>query len=83
MAMRVEVLVFGPEAAELGRDRAPVDVADGATCEAVKESLGAAHPALRRFLGAARLAINGEFAAEGQRIRGGDEVALIGLVSGG
>lgn len=80
--MRVEVLLFGPERDAVGCDRAVVEVSR-ATCEGVREGLGKQHPTLAKFLGAARLAINGEFASADRAITATDEVALIGLVSGG
>lgn len=80
--MRVEVLLFGAEREAAGSDRAVVEVSH-ATCAGVREGLVRQHPVLVRFLGAARLAVNGEFAGEGQAIEAADEVALIGMVSGG
>lgn len=81
--MRVEVLLFGAEAAAAGCDRVAVEACEGAGTHEVKEMLGAAYPALRPFLGAARLAVNCEFAGSETVVRAGDEVALIGMVSGG
>lgn len=84
MGMVIRVLLFGPEAAAAGVRAVEVDVADGArTAAAVLGRIGEACPALRGRLGSARLAVNGEFAAPAQAIGVGDEVALIGLVSGG
>jgi molybdopterin converting factor small subunit len=81
--MRLEVLLFGPEARVVGSDRAAVEVGAGATCAEVKARLAEAYPGLRGTLGAARVAVNSEFAEAERRIGPGDEVALIGLVSGG
>lgn len=80
--MRVEVLLFGPERDAAGCDRAVVEVLR-ATCGEVRAALGSQYPVLAKFLGAARLAVNGEFAGAEQAIGAADEVALIGLVSGG
>ncbi len=80
--MRVEVLLFGAEREAAGSDRAVVEVTRG-TCAELREGLGRQHPVLAKFLGAARLAVNGEFAGADQAIGASDEVALIGLVSGG
>jgi len=81
--MRVEVLLFGAEAAAAGGDRVEVEAPEGAGVHEVKERLGAACPALLPMLGAGRLAVNSEFAGPERVVRPGDEVALIGLVSGG
>jgi molybdopterin converting factor small subunit len=81
--MRIAVLLFGPEAAAVGRDCVEVEAPAAATCGDLRELLAAHHPALRRSLGAARFAVNSEFAPADRAIRPGDEVALIGLVSGG
>ncbi len=79
--MRVEVLLFGAEREAAGCARAVVEVSR-ATCEGVREGLGKQHPKLTRFLGAARLAVNGEFANANRAVVATDEVTLIGLVSG-
>jgi molybdopterin synthase catalytic subunit len=81
--MRIAVLLFGPEAAALGQNRVEVETAASPTAADVRELLAAGFPALRAHLPAARLAINHEFAAPDRRIAPGDEIALIGLVSGG
>jgi molybdopterin converting factor small subunit len=81
--MEVRVLLFGPEADALGRREAPVEVREPVTCARVKDALALAHPALTPFLPTGRLAINACFAAPETPIAPGDEVALIGLVSGG
>jgi sulfur-carrier protein len=84
--MTIRVLLFGAEAAALRKDAAVVEVgAVGGrpTCADIRAALEAQFPTLRPYLGAGRLAINSEFAAAGQEVREGDEVALIGLVSGG
>lgn len=80
--MHVRVLLFGGEALAAGSDAVTVSV-DSPTCASVREALATAHPALRPQLGSARFAVNSEFAAPDQPIQPGDEVALIGLVSGG
>jgi molybdopterin converting factor small subunit len=81
--MTIRVLLFGPEAAAAGRDRVEVEAPADPTCHELRERIGAACPALRPLLPAARFAINAEFAAMDAVVRPGDEVALIGLVSGG
>jgi molybdopterin synthase catalytic subunit len=81
--MAVRVLLFGPEAAAAGRAFVDAPVDAGATAGRVKEAVGRAFPALARSVRSARLAVNAEFAPDDQVIEAGDEVALIGLVSGG
>ncbi len=82
--MRVEVLLFGAESEAAGCDRAAVELPGSrATCAEVKEGLSRAFPRLRSHLGAARFAVNGEFAGLDHPVGESDEVALIGLVSGG
>jgi molybdopterin converting factor small subunit len=81
--MQVRVLLFGPEATALGRREATVEVPPVATCAHVKAALAASFPAIAGAIDAARLAVNAEFALPSRPIAPGDEVALIGMVSGG
>lgn len=81
--MTVRVLLFGPEAAAARSDALTMDVPAGSTADAVKAAIAGACPALSPLLPAARLAVNSAFARGDQPINPGDEVALIGLVSGG
>jgi molybdopterin converting factor small subunit len=80
---QVKVLLFGAEAAAVGRPSVSVTAENGCTCSALRERLAEEIAALRPFLKTARFAINSDFAAPDRAIRDGDEVALIGLVSGG
>lgn len=81
--MLVRVLLFGPEAAALGEDAVAIEVPEGATCDLLKAALAQKHPGIRALLASARFAVNSEFAAPDRAIKASDEVALIGLVSGG
>ena len=82
--MTVTVLLLGPQAQLAGRREIAVDVADDvATADAVLEALGDAAGERRDSLRTSRLAVNHEFATEETVINPGDEVALIGMVSGG
>ena len=81
--MRVEVLLFGAEAKAVGRSSVLAEVASGSTCQAIRDYLVQAHPPLRPFLNAARFAVNSEFVPLERVVSEGDEVALIGMVSGG
>ncbi|RMH31633.1 MAG: MoaD/ThiS family protein [Planctomycetota bacterium] len=82
--MRVEVLLFGPLADAAGRDSLSVNTdATQPTARDVLDALTQAQPAMRSMLTACRLAVNHAFADDATLIRAGDEVAVIGLVSGG
>ena len=83
LRMRVSILLFGAEAAAAGSPRVEVEAPPAPTCADLRELLGARCPALRPFLGAARFAVNSEFAGPSTVIQAADEVALIGMVSGG
>lgn len=79
------MLLFGPAAIALGKDRAIVRTHAAATVADLLRLLGADHPALAPYVafGVGRLAVNRAFASSGQTIRSSDEVALIAMVSGG
>ncbi len=82
--MRVDVLLFGPIAQRAGRASVPVEVAeDGATLAHVRAELNRIEPELARDLASCRLAVNHAFAGENTQIQTGDEIAVIGFVSGG
>jgi molybdopterin converting factor small subunit len=81
--MEVRVLLFGPEAAVAGRSDVSVRIDGACTCAALKREIERIIPALKGRLTGARLAVNSEFASPEQTISLGDEVALIGMVSGG
>ncbi|MBL9001559.1 MAG: MoaD/ThiS family protein [Phycisphaerae bacterium] len=81
--MMIEVLLFGPERDAAGVDRVRVEIDGELTCAALRAALGTGTPALLPVLRCARFAVNGRFADDAHRIGAGDEVALIGLVSGG
>jgi molybdopterin converting factor small subunit len=80
--MQIRILLFGGEAAALGRDSVVLDI-EPPTCTGLRQALERDFPAVRPHLSAARFAINSQFAGPDQPIRPGDEVALIGLVGGG
>ena len=80
--VKIGVLLVGAEAAAAGASRIDVTLDQGGTCEDLRERLGE-HAALRPLLKTARFAVNSEFVASDHPVRAGDEVALIGMVSGG
>lgn len=82
--VQIDVLLFGPQA-ELAGTRTLRIEADGdpPTAREVMALIAAAAPSLAGGLSTSRLAINHEFAADGDPVSGSDEVALVGMVSGG
>lgn len=81
--MQVEVRLFGPEATVAGTDRAVVELDLPATCGALRRAMRAQTPALASSLDWARFAVNGRFATDETTFDAADELALIGMVSGG
>ncbi len=80
--MLVRVKLFGPEAKAAGTRETALDLAEP-TCAALVERLAEEYPMLRPLLGTCRFAINHEFVDMSYKIEPGDEIALIGMVSGG
>ena len=82
--MQVVVKLFGPAAQRVGaREVRVMLAAERATCGALRAALAEAAPVLGDLLPASRFAVNQEFAADDDSVSGGDEVALIAMVSGG
>lgn len=82
--MKIDVLLFGVEASTLGVDRLTVQIPeDRPTCESLREAILEAAPSIRPHLQHWRISINHQFARADQRLSHDDEVAIIGLVSGG
>jgi len=81
--MALTVLLFGPYAASAGAGSVRVKTPENPTSEQVLMLIGQQHPVLVPLLRAARLAVNHSFASAGTVIHPDDEVAVIGLVSGG
>ncbi|MCC6661768.1 MAG: MoaD/ThiS family protein [Phycisphaerales bacterium] len=81
--MRVRVLLFGPEAVAAGAAFIDAEAEEGATVNQIKAAVARACPALAPVLGTIRLAVNAAFVPEDRVIGPADELALIGLVSGG
>ena len=82
-AVCLTVLLFGPQAALAGARELRLPLDSGATVAQVRAALGAACPALAPSLPASRFAVNHAFAAETDPVAASDEIALIGMVSGG
>lgn len=81
--MRVRVLLFGNEARAVGQGQVDIALDGEPTCASLRRAMLSQFPALGPSLGAARFAVNHEFADDSRPLREGEEVALIGMVSGG
>ena len=82
--MKIEVRLFGPQAQRAGGRSVHVEVPDARpTCVEVRRALAEAAPALADSLPGSWLAVNHEYAEESRVIASTDEVALIGMISGG
>ena len=82
--MKITVLLFGPQARRVGRRDVVIECpGDSATGAQLRAALANAAPALADTLPASRLAVNHAYIGEEDPIHPGDEVALIGMVSGG
>ncbi|HEX7010362.1 MAG TPA: MoaD/ThiS family protein [Phycisphaeraceae bacterium] len=82
--MRITVLLFGPQAQRAGRRQVVVELpGTSTTCAELRKALAEAVPELATSLPNSRLAVNHAYADDNERITASDEVALIGMVSGG
>lgn len=81
--MQVEVKLFGAEATAAGSSCAAIELDCPATCRSLRSAMRAQTPALASALEWARFAVNGRFASDDTIFDAGDELALIGMVSGG
>lgn len=83
--MTVTIQLFGPLADLLGARAVPVELPAGAPASVavVQQQLAWLHPSARDQIASARLAVNCTFAPADQTIGPHDELALIGMVSGG
>lgn len=80
--MTLRIKLFGPEAAAAGTREAAVSPA-AATCAAARQALAEKYPALAPLLPNCRFAVNHDFVELDAAVRESDEIALIGMVSGG
>lgn len=82
--MELMVRLFGPQAVLVGSRALTVTLpAEQATVSELRGALREQAPLLRPSLESSRIAVNSEFAADADCVRSGDEVALVGMVSGG
>jgi len=83
--MNVTVRLFGPQARMADRDSIVIELPETEpTCARLREALSEAAPQLNGSLAGSRFAVNYEYVVdERTQIHASDEVALIGMVSGG
>lgn len=81
--MKVRILAFATAASELGASEAEIELADGATVEALRRELAARHPGLEALWQRLAIAVDGELASADTALGDGAEVALLPPVSGG
>lgn len=82
--MRLDVLLFASAADAFGAPSLALEIPDGATADDVRARVLASAAARGTTLPAStRVAVNRAFAAPGEVVRSGDEVALIPPVAGG
>ncbi|EMI58486.1 MoaD/ThiS family protein [Rhodopirellula sallentina] len=84
VAGELRVLVFGPQAKTAGVDCLRLGTINfPIRADEVLSMIAEQYPEIAPTLGVSRVAINHEFAESGSVIKPSDEVALIGLISGG
>lgn len=82
--MNINVLLFGPLASRAGAGQVTLSVEEfPVSCETLREEVARSHPELAESLPVHRFAVNARFVGDEEMVREGDEVALIGMVSGG
>lgn len=78
------VKLFGPQARLVGRREIRVEATGPVvTCAAIRQVLAVVEPRLADSLAVSRLAVNQQFADDATRVQPQDELALIGMISGG
>jgi len=83
--MTVTVRLFGPQARMVDRDSVAIELPETEpTCARLREALSEAAPSLNGSLPGSRFAVNYEYVVdETTSLYADDEIALIGMVSGG
>lgn len=82
-AMRVQVLFFGQLKDLVGRSSDELELEEGARLETVFQHYASLEPKLAELAASVAMARNLRFAAPGELLQDGDEVALMPPVSGG
>lgn len=84
LTQRFTVLVFGPVARTAGAQEVQVSLrGDPITCGHLREAIRQQHPRLEALLRVCVFGVNHALAKDTQVLRSTDEIALIGMVSGG
>ena len=81
--MTVTVKLFARARDLAGADAVRVELPQGATVAGLRRELGRAHPALAGLLARCAVAVEAEFARDGDVLAEGAEIALLPPVSGG
>jgi len=81
--MRINVLLFGPQAALAKAEVVTLELDEPASVASALSALSQAVPALEPSLKSSRLAVNHDYAGPADLLTDEDEIALIGMVSGG
>ena len=82
--MLAHVKLFGPMRLTVGEGELSLALeANPATCAALRAEIRAQEPRLAGLIDGCRFAVNGRFADDEHILSDGDEIALIGFVSGG
>jgi molybdopterin synthase catalytic subunit len=81
--MQIVVRLFGNEARVIGARQVQAFAREGITARELRWNIADQFPEHRALIEACRVAVNHDFAADEAVIQPGDEVALIGSVSGG
>lgn len=81
--MKLTVRLFAHARDLAGRDALEIDVSEDVTVSAIRTRIAATCPPLANFVTRCAVAIDGEYAVEGDAVPAGAEVALIPPVSGG
>lgn len=82
--MKLTVLLFGPYADVVGDSSVELEIPSPVctSCD-VKTMLGEKYPVLQTLLKGAVIAVNQQIAGPDDTVRSTDELAVIGMVSGG
>ena len=83
MSDTVTVLLFAAVREVVGASELTVSIDASTTAASLLDGLCVRTPALRAYVASLRVAVNGAYAAPGDAIRAGDEVAIIPPVAGG
>lgn len=82
--MRCSIKLFGTEAIAVGRRQVEVTLDDPVvTCRELRDAVVQEAPMLAGTIDSCRFAVNSEFVDSDHKVGADDEVALIGMVSGG